>query len=248
MTIIPREHYDHPGPLGPALNLAKVTGWDIHHTAGSLTEAVRDLAKTGVQRFGRSSYNFVIDRHGHVYEMQGLHVGAHNDGENSTRLGLCFIGYYHPTINHQPTDAQLEAAAALIRFGEQAWNVPTHIKGHRDTDSTACPGDHLYSRLNDITSLVRSKPMATEHDHDLTSLPSWAKKNWDIFVKNGVTSVPDSWKRLVHRADLAWIYAETILPLRDRITTLEGEVARLKQNGTGASVAEHTHVAGKVKR
>lgn len=165
MRMIPRENYDHPGPLGPALDLSQVTGWDFHHTAGSLDATPHAIADFGVGKFGRSSYNFFISQvhnEGDVYEMQGLHRGAHNDGENSTRLGVVFAGYYHPDVDHQPSEEMLEAAAQLLAHGHEEWGIPIDVKGHRDPDTdtgdddnTACPGDHLYERMDDVARRAR---------------------------------------------------------------------------------------------
>jgi hypothetical protein len=36
------------------------------------------------------------------------------------------------------------------------------IKGHRDSDSTACPGDKLYAKLWKIKRLVRQEVMSSK--------------------------------------------------------------------------------------
>ena len=171
MRIRPRESYSHPGPLGPALDLDRVTGWDIHHTATSTTESPYEIAETTRRRFGRSSYNFVSERSApdDIWEMQGLHVGAHNDGENSTRLGLVFIGYHHAPRNHAVLDRQVAAAAQLMAHAHEEWGIPLHAKGHRETDPTACPGDLLDARINDI--VTRAKEI-TEMAQKIPQ-PSW---------------------------------------------------------------------------
>lgn len=183
MAIIPRGDYDHPGPLGWEIDLSRITGWDIHHTAGSLTESPYDVAATGVKRFGRSSYNFLVSRAADIYEMQGLHIGAHNDGENSTRLGIVLPGYYHPSINHKPSERQVQAVAWLIAYGHRQWGVPIHAKGHKDSDATACPGDHLYARIPDMVRLAK--------EDDVRSPSEWAEDIWAWATKVGLVNPPD---------------------------------------------------------
>lgn len=165
----PREDYGHPGPLGPALDLSRVTGVDLHHSAGGFTSNVtgdlRSIAQTGVNRFGRSSYNYAIHpRSNAVWEMQGLHRGAHNDGENSTRLGLVVLGNYESAT---PSTMVVDLVAEFVTHAHQSgWITQPHIKGHRDTDATACPGKHLHSRLPDIRLTIEENDMAFSREEE----------------------------------------------------------------------------------
>lgn len=243
MRIRPRESYDHPGPLGPRIDLSRVTGWDFHHTAGGLGETPRAIAQATHDRFGRSSYNFIIDdaHPGDAHEMQGLHIGAHNDGENSTRIGLCFIGYFHPPVNHKPSATKMETAAQLLAHGYTEWGVPIHAKGHRDSDATACPGNHLYEQIDAVVRRAKELATMADHDHELTEMPDWGgaeKRYWDRFVGDGVTSAPKSWKRPVWRLDLAWLYNETIVPLRNQLSEVTGKLRDLERSSGGGGLTE----------
>ena len=190
-----RESYDHPGPLGPALDTSRVTGVDLHHTVTAVSsdpEAdVRAVARIGVGRFGRSSYNFVIHPAAPdvVWEMQGLHVGAHNDGENSTRVGLAVIGDYQQ--NH-PSEAMVDTISRfVVTAHEQGWSRAAHIKGHRDTDATACPGINLYNRLPSIRTKASEMSTHGVKDHfdwDREEPRSWAQAAWDQLTAAGVLS------------------------------------------------------------
>ena len=53
----------------------------------------------------------------------------------------------------EPTAAQIESCAMLLAVLASAYDVPMdaeHIVGHRDLSATACPGDALYARIEEI--------------------------------------------------------------------------------------------------
>jgi hypothetical protein len=126
-------------------------------------------------------YNFLVDKYGVLYEGRagGINqpvVGAQTQGYNATTTGIANIGD-HTSV---PQSAQaLDAMARLIR-----WKLPLHgaptsgttplvsaggssnkyragvtvqvhrVSGHRDTNSTACPGDALYNQLRELRQRV----------------------------------------------------------------------------------------------
>ena len=139
----------------------------IHHTATANTgdtslEAAFRLSRA-IQRhhMRRNGWDdigqhFTVSRGGYILEgrnrtlpaiEQGkLAVGAHVAGHNSRALGIETEGTY---IDELPTKAQLNALVALV-----AWLCATYrldpqkaIIGHRDLNTTACPGDRLYGYL-----------------------------------------------------------------------------------------------------
>jgi hypothetical protein len=128
-------------------------------------------------------YNFLVDRYGVVYEgraggIDQAVVGAQAQGFNSQTTGIASIGD-HSSL--QETPEALAAMARLIR-----WKLPVHgaptsgtvtlvsaggptnrypagarvsverVLGHRDTNSTACPGDALYDQLPELRAMVES--------------------------------------------------------------------------------------------
>lgn len=77
-------------------------------------------------------------------------VGAHCYGENWHSIGVNIVGNFETAW---PTDEQMESASRLLarlcmlyglRPGEDT------IKGHRDFNATACPGQNLYDLLPDV--------------------------------------------------------------------------------------------------
>jgi N-acetyl-anhydromuramyl-L-alanine amidase AmpD len=83
-------------------------------------------------------------------------VGAHCYGENWHSVGVNIVGNFE---TNEPTAAQIEAAerlvAALCRLYGLRPSGAT-IKGHRDFNATACPGENLYAMLPDVIAGVQS--------------------------------------------------------------------------------------------
>jgi hypothetical protein len=126
-------------------------------------------------------YNFLVDRYGVLYEGRagGVDqpvVGAQAQGYNTQSTGIANVGN-HSSV---PQSSQaLDAVSRLIR-----WKLPLHgtptsgtttlvsaggsankypsgtsvqlhrVSGHRDTNSTACPGEALYAQLPELRRRV----------------------------------------------------------------------------------------------
>jgi N-acetylmuramoyl-L-alanine amidase-like protein len=126
-------------------------------------------------------YNFLVDKYGTLYEGRagGIDqpvVGAQAQGYNTQTTGIANIGTY---TDVPQTQEALQAMAALIR-----WKLPLHgaptagtttlrsggggtnrypsgrtitvdrVIGHRDTNSTECPGEMLYAQLTELRRMV----------------------------------------------------------------------------------------------
>lgn len=135
-------------------------GFFIHHTVtvptGQGLDAerahMRYLQEIAFSRgFADISYNFVVFPSGNVYRGRGWEfLGAHNDGENEETIGIVLVGNFELS---NPTKPALDSAARLIKRGRRILAVKPRkffVKGHRDTDATACPGKYLYAQLDYI--------------------------------------------------------------------------------------------------
>jgi hypothetical protein len=126
-------------------------------------------------------YNFLVDKYGTIYEgraggVGSPVVGAQAQGYNAQSTGIANIGT-HTSVPQ--TEAALNSMARLIR-----WKLPLHgqptvgkvfvtsaggssnryprgaevelerISGHRDGNSTSCPGEALYFQLGDLRARV----------------------------------------------------------------------------------------------
>ncbi|MEW2154076.1 FG-GAP-like repeat-containing protein [Streptomyces sp. NPDC007189] len=131
-------------------------------------------------------YNFVVDRCGQIFEgrsggMDLPVVGAHDIGFNTNTVGISYIGNY---MTAQPSRAALDSIARIVAWkfgmygidptgkvtltsgspkGQDGNLIPQgqqitlpRVFGHRDTNSTLCPGDALYKKLSLIATLAKT--------------------------------------------------------------------------------------------
>jgi hypothetical protein len=126
-------------------------------------------------------YNFLVDKYGQIFEGRagGIDqpvVGAQAQGWNSQSTGVSCIGTFS-TVAQTPEG--LDALGRLIGWKLSVHAVPTEgsvvvtsaggetnrypsgtavtfqrINGHRDGNSTSCPGDALYAQLDAIRGLA----------------------------------------------------------------------------------------------
>jgi hypothetical protein len=150
----------------------------VHHTvnandytAEQVPGIIRSIYAYHTQTKGWNDigYNFLVDRFGRIWEGRygGVDrpvVGAHTQGYNSYSFAASAIGNFEIV---QPTSAMLDAYGRLF-----AWKLSLHgvsasstkqwvgtkyfqaINGHRDADSTACPGKYLYAKIPSIRSIA----------------------------------------------------------------------------------------------
>ena len=130
-------------------------------------------------------YNFVIDLFGRIWEARkgGIDqavVGAQAGAYNKVSTGVAVLGTFDSVL---PTGAALGALKRLLAWKLSLHGVPTsgrvtvevnpaaafytpfkpgahvslpRVAGHRDGDSTACPGDALYGHLPAIRPQVHA--------------------------------------------------------------------------------------------
>ena len=126
-------------------------------------------------------YNFLVDKFGTLWEgraggIDQAVVGAQAQGYNSHSTGIASIGTH---TDVPASSAELNSIASLIRWKLPLHGAPTQgtvtltsgggadnryksgtpvtlerISGHRDGDSTSCPGDALYAQLPNLRALV----------------------------------------------------------------------------------------------
>lgn len=168
MDIITRaawgaQHADGSGPaplpahewwLHHSVTLAPDLAWidaDGDQVDDDEERAMRTLETIGEQRFGQGiSYTFLIMPSGRAYVGHSMgRLGAHTAGHNAVGRAICLVGNYD---THQPTGAQLDAAAQILVDEHRAARATTHrlTGGHRDLKATACPGRHAHAAIGEI--------------------------------------------------------------------------------------------------
>jgi hypothetical protein len=111
-------------------------------------------------------YNFLVDPFGQIFEGRGGGierpvVGAHAAGYNTASVGMAVLGEYGAT---SVTGEVRSALASLLSWRLDAAHVDPLsrtvlggadlrcVSGHRDVNSTACPGDTLYAEIDAIAA------------------------------------------------------------------------------------------------
>ncbi len=129
-------------------------------------------------------YNFVVNSYGRIFEARagGIDepvVGAHAGGYNLASTGIAVLGSFMSTpitsrarraleqllawklsLHGLPSEGRVTvrvnpAGAVYSRFPANARVSLPRVAGHRDGDSTDCPGNVLYGELPEIRARVR---------------------------------------------------------------------------------------------
>lgn len=140
----------------------------IHHTAGSQTYGgTVEGSVRALQAYAFSTgeycdipYQFLVGYDGSLWEGRpyDYYSGATGGGNNDGNAAVCFLGCYHPSgcsTSHSVTEAMMESGQLLVQTFATMQGIPStedSIRGHRDwpDNSTACPGDWLYDRLDEL--------------------------------------------------------------------------------------------------
>ena len=77
-------------------------------------------------------------------------VGAHCWHHNATSIGINLVGNFEQA---EPTTVQLDSAMRLIAELSHRYKLKPGagtVFGHRDFNSTLCPGKNLYAKLSGL--------------------------------------------------------------------------------------------------
>lgn len=130
----------------------------VHHTGNPTDD---DLSAEEIhmshlsQGWSGIGYHYVIRKNGQI-EQGRPHwtVGAHAYGENSHTIGVHVCGNFEEA---EPTKYQIESLAYLLGWLCETYGLDPaeDIVGHRDLMPTACPGENLYNKLDEIKGKAR---------------------------------------------------------------------------------------------
>ena len=216
--VRPRSAWSARAGRGCSSDPATKYRFTIHHTEMAGGSDVRATLRS-IQAFHMDSrgwcdvgYHFLIDQSGVIWEGRPLEIlGAHagDPARNRGNVGISFIGCFDDDEcggiggPRRPSAASIEAAGRLVRRLSTRFGITVStstLKGHRDHISTTCPGDNLYSRLEEIRRLGRDEgtpPMPPP------SLPAITVR-WSRDASGGhrfVTEAPSSVARVELRVD-----------------------------------------------
>ncbi|QQR54803.1 N-acetylmuramoyl-L-alanine amidase [Candidatus Peregrinibacteria bacterium] len=184
------ENEDGKPLLWPQEYPASVEKIILHHTATTQNLDDPEAAIRAIYYYhavtrgwGDIGYNFIVAPDGTVYEgrMGGDGVVAgHAQGYNTGSVGIALLGNYE---ERDLSGDMMQALQALIYkkaklhdidpdgTSEFRGDVIPNILGHRDVDSTACPGDYTYDYLDQIRSMVA---LALENSEAMSSNKMYA--------------------------------------------------------------------------
>lgn len=141
----------------------------LHHTVTVPTpDVLVDAAKVNdidQARFGKISYSWNVHGvTGDWIEAETTHRGAHtinnaNQSLNGISFGIGIIGNFQPDVPGVPTMTPSDKLIESIADGIDAFVRPHLVDGfrlrsHRDVYATACDGDLLYARTDDIRAAL----------------------------------------------------------------------------------------------
>lgn len=114
----------------------------LHYSAGPESQTPRQIQNYHMDSQGWADigYNFLVDRNGVAYEGRGwLVVGAHAAPRNTQGIGICYIG------RDNMTDAAKRTVIALYDEANRRAGKTLARRGHRDINSTSCPGTNNFN-------------------------------------------------------------------------------------------------------
>lgn len=146
----------------------------IHHTVtprgNSVAEVKSLLRSIQAGHFGRGfsdiAYNYLVDRYGNIYKGRGLDYRAAAVGSNNpSTVNVAYIG------NDNPTEAARAAIVELRKYVHSKLGRSLPVRGHRDFNSTACPGAKLYDWMKAGMKLKPTDPPAPDPKPEPTPDP-----------------------------------------------------------------------------
>jgi N-acetylmuramoyl-L-alanine amidase len=134
----------------------------LHHSASAVGGAARFDEWHRARGWDGVGYDFVVGNGSDTpdgsievtFRWREQRDGAHAKGWNDLAIGICLVGNFEES---DPTPAQLEAAARLVRHLRRRFGIPApRVVRHGALGATLCPGRRL-----DLPALVRaSEPPA----------------------------------------------------------------------------------------
>ena len=134
----------------------------IHHAG--FPDGDKDSSAEEIHKFHQEvngwagiGYHYVIRKDGRIEQgRKPLAVGAHAYHHNKNSVGICVAGNFDLV---KVPSVQLDSLKLLTAWLCQRYKLDPMqrgvIVGHRDLNDTACPGDNLYKKLDEIRYYCR---------------------------------------------------------------------------------------------
>lgn len=218
-------HYPGPGRFrfdSHSRCLTQVRSWDAMHRA----RGSRML-----------EYGGLVCQHGYYIEGRGtwgnLKIRPGSNGTSYANERYASVQFMMGTLDAPPSDAEYrwmgEVVARAVSQG-----IPLRVIGHRDTYSTACPGDPIYNNLGKIRNYaanpgtpppIEEDDMTPEQDAILRELRQTLTVVYDTLTpgQEGVKFDGEVYRQVVQG------YESTLRHfITEQTVALQGEIAGLK--------------------
>lgn len=125
----------------------------IHHVGmADVEESAAEIHRLHLKKgWSGIGYHYVIHKNGMIERGRPRDtVGAHTYNHNESSIGIVLDGNFEDSM---PTNAQLERTAMLVAALSHIYNIrpdDNNLLGHRDLNTTLCPGKNLYRELPQV--------------------------------------------------------------------------------------------------
>lgn len=195
----------------------------VHHTAGTnsytssqVPSIIRGIYAYHVKGRGWNDigYNFLVDKWGRIWEgryggVDKAVIGAHTRGYNEEAFAMATLGDFTSTA---PSTAVVTAYSRLFSWklglsyldpttttvmtGDDGNHTFRRVSGHRDANSTSCPGAKLYAHLPTIRSQSKAR-QGTMFYHPTMAPRAWRAGGAGTTV-TGPVSTSMTWRVRVY--------------------------------------------------
>jgi hypothetical protein len=132
------------------LNWSTVTNIVLHYTADKHANAdtaqyLANMQQSYVTHRGYSlGYSVAVDQRGTSWEIRGTDYtpAANIHHNNTTFVVLCLVDWQNPC-----NQLMVDTVRGIVRWARQQANRALPVIGHRDLAATQCPGDGIYSQI-----------------------------------------------------------------------------------------------------
>lgn len=168
--------------FGPMDRRFVTEGIVIHHIGNTNSDVSASTVHQWHIQQGWSGigYHFLIRKNGVIERGRPMDaVGAHAYGSNRNTIGINVVGNFETAL---PTKAQIDAVVDLATDLCKAYRIrPSSrtIIGHRDVNSTLCPGKSLYEMLPIIRQRVQEQAGDIEENPRMAALEEENKAEMD---------------------------------------------------------------------
>lgn len=156
------------------------TAWPVQQNLLASYKNMKDIQDFHIDgnKWCDIGYQFLMDQRGNLFQGRpfmdeskslasgpALVIGAHVSNGNTGNIGMSLMGCFHPPENSATLNcldkqnaALLDSVVTMFAFLADTYQIsPANIRGHRDFNSTSCPGDVNYALLDEIRWRVKTK-------------------------------------------------------------------------------------------